>query len=100
MCDENKTETTEQKTCFCQNKYFKKFLVVALGSFVGVYLALSLFAACHKPPCMNHGGFGAPHSNFAQPYRHSGKHFSESNVRPDFNKEAPKPASRPRPDAQ
>lgn len=36
--------------CFCHSKGFRKFLVVAAGTFVGVYLALSLFAAIHKPP--------------------------------------------------
>ena len=28
----------------------KKFVVVALGTFVGVYAALSLFVATHRPP--------------------------------------------------
>jgi hypothetical protein len=46
MSEEEKYETK----CFCQNKTFRKFLVIALGTFVGVYAALSLFAAIHKPP--------------------------------------------------
>lgn len=46
MSEEEKIETK----CFCQSKGFRKFLVTALGTFVGVYAALSLFAAIHKPP--------------------------------------------------
>lgn len=48
MSEEEKIETK----CFCQNKEFRKFLVIALGTFVGVYAALSLFAATHRPPMM------------------------------------------------
>ncbi len=36
----------------CQSEGFRKFLTIALGTFVGVYCALSLFAAIHKPPVM------------------------------------------------
>lgn len=54
MSDENKNlevqGTKEEKKCICQSEEFKKFLIVAFGSFVGVFLALSLFAALHKPP--------------------------------------------------
>ena len=51
MTDEkkNKEEQKECK-CLCQNKYFKKFIVVSAGTFVGAFLALSLFAALNKPP--------------------------------------------------
>ena len=54
MSDENhNVEVKEEKcNCFCHSKGFRKFLVVALGSFVGVFCALSLFAALHKPPMM------------------------------------------------
>ena len=48
MSDEVKV--IEEKECFCKNKWFRKFLVTAIGTFVGVYGALSLFAAIHKPP--------------------------------------------------
>jgi len=51
MTDEIKTEEKECK-CFCHSKAFKKFLTIALGTFVGVYCALSLFAALHRPPVM------------------------------------------------
>ena len=51
MTEENKIEVTEvKKECLCQSKWFRKFLTTALGTFVGVFCALSLFAALHKPP--------------------------------------------------
>lgn len=56
MTDENKIVEVKQE-CFCQSKGFRKFLTIALGSFVGVFCALSLFAALHKPPM--------PHCPFA-----------------------------------
>lgn len=49
MSDENKI-VEEKPTCICQNKEFRHFLTIAGGSFVGVFLALSLFAALHRPP--------------------------------------------------
>lgn len=54
MSNENyNVEVKEEKcNCFCHSKGFRKFLIVATGSFVGVFLALSLFAAVHKPPMM------------------------------------------------
>ena len=47
MSDEIKVNHEENRECkcLCHSKAFKKFLVVALGSFVGVFCALSLFAA-------------------------------------------------------
>ncbi|MBQ8847420.1 MAG: hypothetical protein IJ003_00575 [Candidatus Gastranaerophilales bacterium] len=53
MSEEIKIDTN--KECFCKSKGFRSFLVVSLGSFVGVFCALSLFAALHKPPMMHHG---------------------------------------------
>ena len=51
MTDENKiVEEQKECKCLCQNKYFKKFIVVSAGTFVGAFLALSLFAALNKPP--------------------------------------------------
>jgi len=50
MTDENKTVEEEKHTCLCRSKGFRKFLIVTGGTFVGVFLALSLFAALHKPP--------------------------------------------------
>lgn len=49
MTDENKIVEAKNE-CFCQSKGFRKFLITALGTFVGVFCALSLFAALHKPP--------------------------------------------------
>ena len=43
-CDESK--------CILKSKCFKNFAVISLGSFVGVFCALSLFSALHKPPMM------------------------------------------------
>lgn len=50
MTDENKNVVEVKTECFCQSVWFKEFLVKALAVFVGVYTALSLFAALHKPP--------------------------------------------------
>mgnify|MGYP003319587597 CR=1 FL=1 len=50
MTDENKNVVEVKTECFCQSVWFKEFLVKALAVFVGVYAALSLFAALHKPP--------------------------------------------------
>ena len=55
MSDEQQKVTIEAKEehkCFCQSKGFRKFLVIALGTFVGVYSALCLFTALHRPPMM------------------------------------------------
>ena len=107
MSDEIKTNNEEKETkCFCQSKGFRKFLVVALGSFVGVFCALSLFAALHKPPMMP----PAPVPFFGQggcPCRmiHQHKHHFESAPRGDrgnfqkFNKDIAKraPFEAPRP---
>lgn len=46
-------ENTAREYCICKTKFFKKFLVIALGSFVGVFCALSLFCFTHRPP-MHH----------------------------------------------
>lgn len=77
MSDENKN-TEEKHTCFCQNKGFRKFLIIAGGSFVGVFLALSLFAALHKPPMppvpMNPYAFGGPGPQMVRPC-HCHHHF-------------------------
>lgn len=46
--------------CFCNSKAFKKFVTIALGTFAGVYMALSLFTAIHKPPMPCPCHFGHP----------------------------------------
>ncbi|MCQ2743395.1 MAG: hypothetical protein MJ230_01180 [bacterium] len=55
MTEEMNNEIKEEKHeckcgCWCCSETFKDFLKIAVGSFVGVFLALSLFAALHKPP--------------------------------------------------
>lgn len=51
MTDENKiVEEQKECKCLCQNKYFKKFIVISAGTFVGAFFALSLFAGLNKPP--------------------------------------------------
>lgn len=65
MTEENKIEKLETKNeCFCKSIWFKEFLVKTLAVFVGVYCALSLFAALHKPPMPRcpfpHGGMMRP----------------------------------------
>lgn len=47
MTDEIKEIKHEE--CFCKSKGFRSFLVISLGSFAGVFCALSLFVALHKP---------------------------------------------------
>lgn len=55
MTDENKIIETEEKTAenkckICISEGFKSFLTSALATFVGVFLALSLFGYLHKGP--------------------------------------------------
>ena len=69
MSDEqNRNEHENEKcNCFCHSKGFRKFLIVALGTFVGVYCALSLFTALHRPsmmPCP----LQMPHPAMVMPY--------------------------------
>ena len=68
--EENKVEKRE---CFCQSKWFRKFLTTALGTFVGVFCALSLFAALHKPP-MPPCPFG--YGRMMRPPMHCHHHFN------------------------
>lgn len=44
-------QETKECKCFVHCECVRKFFIVALGSFVGVFCALCLFAALHKPPC-------------------------------------------------
>ena len=84
MTEEVKVTNEENKNenkCFCQNKAFRKFLVIALGTFVGVYGALTLFAATHRPPmmppCAGFRGFNPPPVVMMQcPCRHK-HHFGK-----------------------
>ena len=74
------TEEKFESKCLCKSEIFKKFLVTALGTFTGVYAALSLFTAIHKPPMMMPPcpmGYG-PHPQFSAPcpFKHHG-HFDK-----------------------
>ena len=51
MSEEKIVETEKKEcNCICKSESFKKFIIVALGTFAGVYMALSLFTAIHRPP--------------------------------------------------
>jgi len=69
MTEEIKYEHDHEHECFCKSKGFRKFLTVALGTFVGGFCAISLFCALHKPPMMmgpmGYGQYGmfAPYHN-------------------------------------
>lgn len=84
MTDEIRVE--EHHTCMCQSKGFRKFLTVAGGTFVGAFLALSLFAALHKPPVIVPVGGGCPCGchGIARPYM--GPHHFDRGFRGDFHK--------------
>lgn len=51
-------EINQENNCFCKSKGFRKFLTIALGTFVGVYGALCLFTALHRPPIAPPFAFG------------------------------------------
>lgn len=86
MSEEIRVEEHHHHECMCQSKGFRKFLVVAGGTFVGVFLALSLFAALHKPPVMVPMG-GCPcgcHPGMARPYM--APHHLDRGHRGEFHK--------------
>jgi len=79
-------ESKDEK-CFCKSKGFRKFLTIALGTFVGVYCALSLFTALHKPPMMPMRYMGFRPAPCPCMYHHS-KFVKEMNDEmKDFRKE-------------
>jgi len=93
MTEENLTQEVKETECkcFCKSEGVKKFVIVALGTFVGVYAALSLFAAVHRPPmppcgpCMRppiHHQYGGDMGRFKGPRGD----FQKKMVRPDFNR--------------
>ena len=91
MTEENKIVEEEQCRCFCKSKGFRKFLVVATGTFVGVFLALSLFAALHKPPMPAPMPCPCGYQQMAKPHHNGGHHFDktdrgERGNRGDFHK--------------
>ncbi len=91
MSEEEKLHEEKECKCFCHNKEFKKFLIIALGTFVGVYCALCLFSASHRPPMMAPYGLG-PQGGMQNrcPYKmiHHHHHFDKAKrqINPDFQK--------------
>ena len=94
MTEQIKNEEIKQE-CYCR-KRAKDILTIAIGSFVGVYCALSLFTALHRPhfspypmfPMMQqgmmmHGGMG--HHRFPP----TNKKFNPEQFKGDFNKVKP-----------
>ena len=72
------SEEKQETKCICQNETFRKIMIIALGTFIGVYGALSLFAATHRPPmppCRM--GFGAPAPVVAPCPFHRHQHFNK-----------------------
>ena len=82
MTEEQKTTEEKECKCFCKSKEFKGFITIALGTFVGFYCALSLFAALHRPPMMPPHAFG-PHGGMRGcPVKMIHHHFNKA-PRPD-----------------
>jgi len=81
MTEEMNQEIKEEKQCkcLCCSEGFRDFLKIALGSFVGVFFALTLFAALHKPPVPP-----CPFGMMRPPIYH-GQHFNKC-PRGDFHK--------------
>ncbi len=72
MSEIQQNEEIKQE-CFCK-KRAKDILTIAIGSFVGVYCALSLFAALHKP------------SHFVMRPQFRGHHEMIQKQMPDFKR--------------
>jgi len=75
MTEEIKTEENT-KTCECK-KRLKDVFVIALGSFVGVYCALSLFGALHRPNFNHHRPM--PHGMQHRMMPHEATKFDKQN---------------------
>ena len=88
MTEENKIVEEETCHCFCKSKGFRKFLIVASGSFVGVFLALSLFSALNKPPMPAPMPCPYGYQHMAKPHHNGGHHFDrgERGNRGEFHK--------------
>ena len=95
MTEEINQEIREEKQCkcLCCSEGFRDFLKIALGSFVGVFFALTLFAALHKPPMppCHFGGMMRPPIYHGQHFKRP-PHGDFSKFRMehrDFNKQIP-----------
>ena len=82
MTEEINQEIREEKQCkcLCCSEGFRDFLKIALGSFVGVFFALTLFAALHKPPMPP-----CPFGRMMPPPMCHGQHFNRM-PKGDFHK--------------
>ncbi len=95
MSNDYNVEISENKNeCFCKSKWFRKFLLTALGSFVGVFFALCLFAALHKPPMMHcpfkYGMMNPPiHYHFTKFDKDYQKSLYNNDMRNNMNQQAP-----------
>ena len=78
-------ETKDEQKCFCQREGFRKFLIIALGTFVGVYTALCLFTALHRPPFMPPAGFNGAYRGGC-PCKMIHHHQHHINKAPKFEK--------------
>ena len=74
MSEENKIITEEK--CFCKSKFFRNFAAVTLGTFVGGFCALNLFASLNKPPMMPMSPMMHPPMGY---HMMGGHHFKKSN---------------------
>lgn len=94
MTDEIKNVEEKECKCFCSSKGFKKFIVTALGTFVGVFCALSLFAALHKPPMIvpMHSPYGMHRGCPCKMMMHHRGDFGRIEKRGDFQKKFPREA--------
>ena len=81
-------ETEKKKCCCCACEIVKKIVIIALGTFIGVYGSLSLFAATHKP---NFKKFKAP-QHYVMPNPHANQ--MQKGFHPDkpgmFDSQGPK----------
>ena len=86
--ENNEIKVIQEEKCFCKSKFFKSFASVALGTFVGGFCAISLFAALNKPPMMpfHHpmmSGFHHPHHHMMQTHH---KHHKDCKCRKEMLK--------------
>ena len=95
MTEELNQEIKEEQKCkcICCSEGFSDCLKIALGSFIGVFFALTLFAALHKPPMPP-----CPFGRMMPPPIHQGHHFYKNKGCPfqkmkmerrDFDKQIP-----------
>lgn len=115
MTEEMIKETQKEECkCFCKSEGFRNFVVVATGTFVGVFCAISLFAALHKPPKfipvqprmmqppVVHQMYGHPMSEMSKYHRgmtphhkfeghHPHKNFDGPRAHKDFESKKPHP---------